>query len=532
MSYENPQIIVDRSAEIYAQGAASLGNIMVKSVQDLYKARAEEKAKEKKKQEAINVWESNFRSAQSEEFMKTASGIKNASYREQFIEQQTAKMEDLIDLKSKYTFNPGSATREDLISFNKKEASFKRRNEVAKQFSASITLDIEKVEENTMGQDGSTINIKGLAEDNEKFKNMAWISANANKPSPGLDFYKNWEDDVCKLDIAIDPNNDIIKKNIENGILNLEGLKLVDGKYHIKHTVDPETYTSVIVDVPDGPIYSDMLKAGGATKNGVLDNKYFDEIYSQKGSGVKNKDVLTTTGFFNRDKFLADKDLRNNIQDNEALNVLDMELDQQFSWLEMRLGKKVDKAFVKDWRSKSASEKSKYVVTEIMDQMADDYEGFKKENNVLVKAPVEDTGNKGDNMNEALSFIQDLKLDPRLKFDVDNFRDLASDIGLTVDAEYNTQKDADSGNISRFVLGEYRGKKLSVDKNDDPIKIINKIVRIKYPKLSEAQYKKIVKEASKLKPDEEASKLKPGEGVLAPGYRSTTTWTPKDGFSN
>lgn len=390
MSYENPQIIVDRSAEIYAQAAANVGDIMVKGVQDLYKARAEEKAKEEKKQEAISVWESNFRSTQSEEFMKTASGIKNASYREQFIEQQTTEMEDLINLKSKYTFNPGSATREDLISFNKKEAIFKRQNEVAKQFAANISLDIEKVEETVMGQPGSTANIKGLAEDNEKFKNMAWISANANKPSPGLDFDKKWEDGICKLDIAIDPNNDIIKKNIESGILDLEGLELVDGKYHIKHTVDPKNYTSVIVDVPDGPIYSDMLKAGGATKNGVLDNKYFDETYSQKGSGAKDKDVLTTTGVFNRDKFLADKNLRNNIQDNEALNVLNMEFDQQFSWLEMRLGKKVNKEFVKEWKSKSVTERSKYVVDEIMDKMADDYTGFQKENNVLVKAPVED----------------------------------------------------------------------------------------------------------------------------------------------
>jgi len=121
---------------------------------------------------------------------------------------------------------------------------------------------------------------------------------------------------------------------------------------------------------------------------------------------------------------------------------------------------------------------------------------------------------------EAKVLANKLNGDDRLFFDIKSIRDLASDYGLTADAEASVA----GGPIERIVIGEYRGKKLAVDRNDTEQDIINKIIRVKSPKLKDEQYSKIV---SKL------TGLKPGEGVLKdPIGRSgvisdDNVWTPK-----
>lgn len=111
------------------------------------------------------------------------------------------------------------------------------------------------------------------------------------------------------------------------------------------------------------------------------------------------------------------------------------------------------------------------------------------------------TSNDNETVGEALSLAKELDADDRLVFDVKKVRDLASSYGLAVEAQ-NSIKD---GPIDKIVIGEYRGKKLTVDENDTQGEMINKIIRVKYPKLNEAQYKEIMSNITG---------LKPGEGIL------------------
>lgn len=92
------------------------------------------------------------------------------------------------------------------------------------------------------------------------------------------------------------------------------------------------------------------------------------------------------------------------------------------------------------------------------------------------------------NFKEAGELAKTLQDDARLVFDIDTIRDLASDYGLTANAETSVV----GGDIERIVIGEYRGKKLSIDKNDTEQDIINKIIRVKSPTLTEKQYSKII----------------------------------------
>ena len=89
---------------------------------------------------------------------------------------------------------------------------------------------------------------------------------------------------------------------------------------------------------------------------------------------------------------------------------------------------------------------------------------------------------------EAGEMAKTLQKDGRLVFDIDSIRDLASDYGLTANAEASVV----GGPIERIIIGEYRGKKLSIDKNDTEQDIINKIIRVKSPTLTEKQYSEII----------------------------------------
>jgi hypothetical protein len=93
------------------------------------------------------------------------------------------------------------------------------------------------------------------------------------------------------------------------------------------------------------------------------------------------------------------------------------------------------------------------------------------------------------NFKQAGELAKTLQDDARLVFDIDIIRDLASDYGLTANAETSVA----GGAIERIVIGEYRGKKLAIDKNDTEQDIINKMIRVKSPNLTEKQYSEIIK---------------------------------------
>ena len=58
MSYRNPQIIVDRSAEIYAQGAAKTGALFAQGIASYFENKNKTAAAKKKKDDACLLYTS------------------------------------------------------------------------------------------------------------------------------------------------------------------------------------------------------------------------------------------------------------------------------------------------------------------------------------------------------------------------------------------------------------------------------------------------------------------------------------------
>jgi hypothetical protein len=340
MSYRNPEIIVDRSAEIFAQGMSNLGQTMVQGVQNIYKQREEQKIAIKKQQDAVNVFTQNLRGDYNKRISSVASGIKDKSFAEQYIAEQTSSYEDLIKDQARLAFNPGSFSKEQIADLNKRVAEVTSRDASAKEFATNVALDLETVQDNGFGEPGSEYVFTGDKKGNGMFKNMIFLYANGNKEIPGIEYEKVYKDKKWKINATINKDNSIVKQLIESGVIDVNDLKDVDGKTVLNFSGDPKDYTSVLMKVDPGvDIQSAMLESGIIGKTGEINGNFFDKEYTSKSSRVPGKDIVTERGVFMEDYVKNNNVFRQNIE--KQLLVLNKDNKVQKAWIENRLGEEV-----------------------------------------------------------------------------------------------------------------------------------------------------------------------------------------------
>jgi uncharacterized phosphosugar-binding protein len=106
MSYRNPQIIVDRSAEIWAQGVGKIGDIVSAGITKYGEAKKIAAEKQKKIEEANNRFLVNTELQQDKDILKIVSGVKDTRVRAEltkiFQEKGAAAMECFSRIRYKY----------------------------------------------------------------------------------------------------------------------------------------------------------------------------------------------------------------------------------------------------------------------------------------------------------------------------------------------------------------------------------------------------------------------------------------------
>jgi hypothetical protein len=107
------------------------------------------------------------------------------------------------------------------------------------------------------------------------------------------------------------------------------------------------------------------------------------------------------------------------------------------------------------------------------------------------------------NIENAKIIANDIKRDPRLKFDYESLSNLASEYNLSV-FESGTKEQIEDNSFSEIVIKGSGGVQATILKTDTPDDIARKIIRAAVPKLGEKNYKEVF---------EEIGKLKSGEGV-------------------
>ena len=373
MSYRNPEIIVDRSAEIFAQGMSNLGQTMVQGVQNIIKQREEQKIAIKKQQDSINVFTQNLRGDYTKKISDVASGIKDKSFAEQYIAEQTPSYEDLIKDQARLAFNPGSFSKEQIADLNKRVAEVTSIDAAAKKFATNVALDLQVIEDFEFGSTSSKYVFDGENKGNEKFKKMIFLYANGNKEIPGIEYEKVYKDKKWKINATINKDNPIIKKLIGSGVIDVNDLKDADGKTVLNFSGDPKDYESVFTEVDPGvDIQSAMLESGIVDRTGKINENFFNKEYTSKSSSVPGKDIVTERSVFVEDYIKNNSVFRQNIE--KQLLVLNKDNKVQKAWIETRLGREVPD----DWDEKTTKEKRESVTNMLVDDTIEKLKGTLK----------------------------------------------------------------------------------------------------------------------------------------------------------
>tara|TARA_B110000495_G_C23012681_1_gene599187 strand:+ start:467 stop:2140 length:1674 start_codon:yes stop_codon:yes gene_type:complete len=147
MSYRDPKIIVDRSTEIYAQGANQLGQTMGKFVEDSAKTKLEETGLRIKQINAIGQWGQLERDKSETTVAKNASKV-SPGLADQYIEMQTKRYNDLISRSVASKINGGTTSQEERDWIQKESMSLKMAGATVEKFRVSNELNKQEVEDN------------------------------------------------------------------------------------------------------------------------------------------------------------------------------------------------------------------------------------------------------------------------------------------------------------------------------------------------------------------------------------------------
>ena len=316
MSYRDPKIIVDRSAEIYAQGANQLGQTMGKFVEDSAKTKLEETGLRIKQINAIGQWGQLERDKAEATVADNASKV-SPGLADQYIEMQTKRYNDLISRSVASKINGGTTSPEERDWIQKESISLKMAGATVEQFRAAYELNKQEVEENV--SDGIINNpdaVWNSLEDKLSFNSLGGIEVpgvvsekTLNPGESGGKFSYNIKSTIdSKTELGksiIDAWGLPVDKKTGLATINQENLDFANLKPPITH-ITPALELEKL-DVPN------------VLKNGVVGDLAFIQQQEYTTESADGKTVTTSSGIF--DEVAFKKHLKGTL-DAEATSVI------------------------------------------------------------------------------------------------------------------------------------------------------------------------------------------------------------------
>ncbi len=293
MSYRDPKIIVDRSAEILAQGANSLGQSMVNMFGSVVANEKKQADLRIARVNAIGQWAQGERDAADKKIARGAAKVA-PGLTEQWIDNQTNKYNDVIKRQAQDRYDPTSTTEEDRKSLREDILRLKAQSASAGNMRAFLASDSQEVEDNKYN-DGT------LSPD------FVWSSLDKrlesgalnNKTIDGITYEKRWVDgpngeQLYEIDATIDPNTPM-GKSILKGWPDLK-IDKSTGKIHpptIKG--DPNNMKNSLTKVPEGMDQAsfsipNLIEKGVIKKNAFFEAKEFSKKDVSGGVTVTSMD--------------------------------------------------------------------------------------------------------------------------------------------------------------------------------------------------------------------------------------------------
>jgi len=363
MSYRNPQVIVDRSGEIWGQAIAGFGKDIARGI-DAYSAiKQKNQELERKQTEAKQLTANGVSQKFSEGIEQIGSSIKDSSISKQF--KETAKM--MADTGEAVTINGQSVTigaieaqtelkmnpnldKETRNAYSKIVTDFKGYQSTMVSSAGNIISGLEGLSESTTGMIGKTFDFNGEGIENTKSQIAAYSLL--NKQMKGITSNKvlsreKDEDGVFRNMLSIDSEIDTTSQTYidleKAGLISKEDLVFEEGSTIGKLSWKRDLSTwgeqgDLIVPIaPEGDTTESMRIAGFTDEEGNATGKGFNNnaVYSRRRvkGGTENKSEEHFDPDALRYNLAYEAELK-----GSAAGVLALPLDQQVKYITNTLG--------------------------------------------------------------------------------------------------------------------------------------------------------------------------------------------------
>ena len=366
MSYRNPQIIVDRSAEIWAQGVSKIGDVLSTGIEAYFTAKRKGEEVQKKKDEAINTTMIQGDLKQSALRNQMAKKIKDVSLQEKFTERAKlladgdgGENKGAIWYNTQLSLNP--PTDKDLLNkYKNKVKDYQKYMANSAQEIGYVMSALETTKDLSAQQlvDGYAVAGKNSG---SELQNLMAMRALENKALEGFDYEKDLvynEDGTNSLKVVgyLDKNSKTYKAWEKTGVFEDQDLEYTkDGKVKISWERNLAKWGedgSFVNEIsPAVDINSVMEGTGLINKNGSAnDNLYVTPTVQQRLKNQDGTESLTTEKVLDYNKLYNNSAFKAEIQSKAAGLDAISEQDQidfvrnRFGWGEMKTEDFFDKS--------------------------------------------------------------------------------------------------------------------------------------------------------------------------------------------
>jgi hypothetical protein len=379
MSYRNPQIIVDRSSEIYAQGFAKLGQQAAGMINKYNEQKRLEQERIKKKNDAFKLLQNEVSFKAYQDADKVYSKIKGNSLLEQFQDQYTNMLEGDGENEGAIKAQTILKTRGSDLSVDER----KRLNKIVSDANAykdlminsggAIQNDINQYKEKITAENIQGDYVWKGDTDEDRFNNMLAMFSLSNQEVPGVESKKELKrvDGVNVISITNKINTkdpDFMKKM---DALDLRNNFEVDenGYANVTWEMPIEKYgDGLIVETPSAIDKVKTLETAQLVKNGQPVPGLVQQQSNVVTSYLNGKEVTSIRQYLDSEKIKDNKTLRSEYEAH-AKGILTTSLSEQKAYMEQRLGKVIS---LKDWKDITPEDKTEQIVTALEANTIDD----------------------------------------------------------------------------------------------------------------------------------------------------------------
>jgi hypothetical protein len=364
MSYRDPKIIVDRSAEIYAQGANQLGQAAVGLVEKKYAEQAARDEAWKKKVDASGLSQQQEKDQANIAIAEIVGGLPT-NLSDTVMDDFIKVSNDLIERNADQALNSGKYTIEDKQDLQKEIIKSKVRINRYKDFNADVAVDNEEVEaQPNIGGPGSNYVYSGYTGEEQlatQLRSKSWRGViNLGARTEAIPSKNANGDEQITYTTKLDSKDRTSRKLIE-----AYGLSVgEDGIATVTSTGTLGNFKDTLTPVPADFEATEIIGLEGLFKaDGSLgDTAYFSQTeYSDREVLGGTATERSSSSIFNEGKYLESVQ---SAYDDFAADILGNPPAEQFAFLQGRLGNPIE---FKDWDLKTPSERETYISDKVKD---------------------------------------------------------------------------------------------------------------------------------------------------------------------